>query len=69
MNKKHFFLFFCLNRFCFAILCYFFEMINIFVFLALFSVVIHAGVILEKSDHDVIDRDDDYWYIKGKFSF
>ncbi len=67
MNEKHFF--FLFNRFCFATLCYFFflEMLNIVVFLAVFSTVIHAEWILDKSDHDIIDRDDDYWYVKSKF--
>ncbi len=40
----------------------------ILIILALFSTTIYAQVILEKSDHDVIDRDDDYWYVKGKMN-
>ena len=61
MNKKLFAFSFCLTT-SFDWL----KMRNIIIFLALISTTVYTQVILEKSDHDVIDRDDDYWYVKGK---
>jgi hypothetical protein len=40
--------------------------VNIFFFSVFICTVIHGKdlLIIEKSDHDVIDRDDNLWYIK-----